>query len=76
LEIILVLGGIPLAVMFLLALLTLRPNFRRAPTYRPGDEWNHPPVWWVASASLNHQQAPHQHESAADTVHGGARGDW
>ena len=71
-EIILILAGVPLAIMVLLGLLTLRPHFARPRRYRPGQEWNHPPVLWTANpealreASLQRAGAPR----------GGARGHW
>ncbi len=44
-EAILVLVGIPLAIVLLLAALTLLPGGRR-PRYRPGQPWEHEPVWY------------------------------
>jgi hypothetical protein len=44
-EILLVLVGIPLAVIVVLALLTLRGGRRRT-RYKPGQPWNHAPVWY------------------------------
>jgi len=38
LEVVLVMAGVPLAIMILLGLLTLRPHFPRARRYRPGQE--------------------------------------
>ena len=72
LEIILVLAGVPLAILALLALLTLRPHFARRPRYRPGEEWNHPPVLWTANpealGDVGHRRA--------GAARGGARGHW
>ncbi|MGH3796529.1 MAG: aa3-type cytochrome oxidase subunit CtaJ [Pseudonocardiaceae bacterium] len=77
LEIILFLAGVPAAIMFLLALLTLRPNLRRTPRYRPGQAWNHPPVWWTANPeALNDAVAGQHNPPAADAERGGCRGDW
>lgn len=74
-EVILVLGGAPLAIMVLLALFTLGPNMRRPPRYRPGDRWDHPPVWWTANpAELQDIHADHHGASRAGR--GGCRGDW
>lgn len=47
-EVVLVMAGVPLAIMVLLGLLTLRPHFARTRRYRPGEEWNYPPVLWMA----------------------------
>jgi hypothetical protein len=44
-EILLVLVGIPLAVIVVLALLTLRGGRRRT-RYKPGQPWDHAPVWY------------------------------
>ncbi|MGY1827657.1 MULTISPECIES: aa3-type cytochrome oxidase subunit CtaJ [unclassified Blastococcus] len=45
-ETLLVYAGIPLAVVLVLALLTLRPGADRRPRYKPGQPWNHAPVWY------------------------------
>ncbi|WP_199506445.1 hypothetical protein [Geodermatophilus sp. TF02-6] len=66
-ETILVYAVAPLAVFLLLALLTLVPGRRRRPRYKPGQPWDHEPVWY----------APHEagsgHDSAHADGHGGAR---
>ena len=72
LEIILVLAGVPLAILILLGLLTLRPNFARPRRYRPGQEWNYPPVLWTANPEAL-REASGQRTGAA---RGGARGHW
>jgi hypothetical protein len=81
LEIILVLAGVPLAIMVLLGLLTLRTAFARPRRYRPGDEWNHPPVLWTANpeamrgGGMSAHHAHHGREGTGGT-RGGARGNW
>ena len=80
LEIILVLAGVPLAIMVLLGLLTLRTAFARPRRYRPGDEWNHPPVLWTANPEtlrdgVSAHHAPHGSEGSGG-ARGGARGNW
>jgi len=76
LEIIAILAGIPLTIMIVLGLLTLGPNFRRPQRYRPGQEWRHPPVWWMANPeSLRDGQVGHQ-QPGPGAGHGGCRGDW
>ena len=72
LEIILVLAGVPLAILILLGLLTLRPNFARPRRYLPGQEWNYPPVLWTANPEAL-REASDQRTGAA---RGGARGHW
>ncbi len=46
-ETILVFAAAPLAVVLVLALLTIGPGVRnRRPRYKPGQPWNHAPVWY------------------------------
>ena len=44
-EVLLILVGIPLAVIVALALLTL-PGGRKRTRYKPGQPWDHAPVWY------------------------------
>ncbi|WP_097185195.1 aa3-type cytochrome oxidase subunit CtaJ [Blastococcus haudaquaticus] len=44
-EVLLILVGIPLAVIVVLALLTL-PGGRKRTRYKPGQPWDHAPVWY------------------------------
>lgn len=61
-ETILVFVGAPLAVFLVLALLTIGPGVRnRRPRYKPGQPWNHDPIWYE----------PHPEA----TGHGGGHGD-
>lgn len=61
-ETILVFAGAPLAVVLALALLTIGPGVRnRRPRYKPGQSWDHAPVWYE----------PHPES----TGHGGGHGD-
>jgi hypothetical protein len=62
-EYILVFVGIPLAIVLLLAAMTLLPGGRRQ-RYRPGQPWEHEPVWYE----------PHP-EGPAAVHHGGAHED-
>lgn len=80
-EIILVLGGIPLATMVLLGLFTVGPAMvRRRPRYRPGEPWDHPPVWWTADPgtlqAARDAQLDQHSQAAARGARGGCRGDW
>ena len=75
-EVILVLGGTPLAVMVLLGLFTLGPNMHRKPRYRPGDPWNHPPVWWTANPAALQDSHPGRHHPGNRAGRGGCHGDW
>src|SRR3954452_470392 len=45
-ETILVYVVAPLAVIAVLALLTLVPGRRKRPRYKPGQPWQHAPVWY------------------------------
>ncbi len=59
-EVLLILVGIPLAVIAVLALLTL-PGGRKRTRYKPGQPWDHAPVWYE----------PHP-EHPVDSAHGPA----
>jgi hypothetical protein len=45
-ETILVFAGIPLAIVVVLALLIFGPGGRKRTRYRPGQPWDHAPVWY------------------------------
>lgn len=79
-ETILVFIAIPAAIYGVLGLLTLRSKFATGPRYRPGQEWNYPPVWWSAhpgALPVSHSQAaPDEDASARAGSLGGARGSW
>ena len=45
-ETILVFVGIPLAIFLLLALLIFVPGGRKRTRYKPGQPWNHAPIWY------------------------------
>ncbi|SNS37342.1 hypothetical protein SAMN06893096_103429 [Geodermatophilus pulveris] len=45
-ETLLVYAGAPLALVLVLALLTLVPGRRRRTRYKPGQSWEHEPVWY------------------------------
>jgi hypothetical protein len=62
-ETVLIYGAIPLAVFLLFAVLTLVPGHGKDKTrYRPGQPWDHEPVWYE----------PHPDTAG---VHGGGHGD-
>ena len=70
---------IPLALYGVISLFTLWPKIARAPRYRPGQEWNHEPVWWTGNPDgTGSFAARHAEEGqpAASTARGGARGSW
>ena len=45
-ETLLVFVVAPLAIIGLLAALTLVPGARKRPRYKPGQPWEHPPLWF------------------------------
>lgn len=81
-ETLLVFAGIPLVIYGVIALMTLRENFAKTPRYRPGQEWEHPPVWWTANPAglhAGHTSAAPAHDddtALRRTAKGGARGSW
>ncbi len=79
-ETILVFAGAPLAVILVLALLTIAPGVRnRRPRYKPGQPWDHAPVWYEPHP---HSGGGHggSHAAIAGAAPagplGGARGTW
>ncbi|MDQ3761367.1 MAG: hypothetical protein M3460_06610 [Actinomycetota bacterium] len=77
LETILVLAGVPLAIMVLLGLLTLWPSFARPRRYHPGEEWNYPPVLWTVNPeALRDEVAGRRSRAGSGGTRGGARGNW
>ncbi len=84
-ETILVFAGVPLAVILVLALLTIAPGVRnRRPRYKPGQPWDHAPVWYEPHPDgVAHGGGAHGDGHAAITGGvkpagplGGARGTW
>ncbi len=62
-ETLLIFVGAPLAVIAVLAALTLRPEKgRKRLRYKPGQPWEHPPVWYE----------PHPAQSGGASGHGPA----
>jgi hypothetical protein len=61
LEVVLVMAGVPLAIMVLLGLLTLGPHLARTRRSRPGQKSSRPPVLWTVNreelrgGSTNHK---------------------
>lgn len=89
-ETVLVFAVIPLAIYGLIALVTLRKKFVSAPRYRPGQEWDYPPVWWTANPeglTGRGETREQAHDPAAgegsdgaangtSATRGGASGNW
>jgi hypothetical protein len=85
LQTIAIFAVIPLALYGLLSLLTLWPKLSRAPRYRPGQPWNHEPVWWTGNPKgigQEHEEHARPAITAGDDISppvvasGGARGNW
>jgi hypothetical protein len=83
-EVILVFAGAPLAVILLLAVLIWGPGGRKRPRYRPGQPWEHAPIWYEPHPeAVGHHPSRAALDGAAHVVHtttgaplGGARGTW
>ncbi|OZM71577.1 hypothetical protein CFN78_18765 [Amycolatopsis antarctica] len=78
-ETILVFALIPLAIYGAFSLGTLRSKFAGTPRYRPGQEWEHPPLWWSANpdgVGARDTAAPDAAGAGRPTARGGARGSW
>ena len=82
-ETILVFAGIPLVIIAILAALTLRPaKGQKRLRYKPGQPWEHAPVWYEphpdhapgAGHSSHHSLEAGSATSAGPL--GGARGTW
>lgn len=76
-ETVLIYVVIPAAIFLSVALLAARKGLSRRPRYRPGDSWDHPPVWYSANPegaglpkAIDHGVEP------AGAARGGAHGDW
>ncbi len=82
LQTLLVLAVIPAAIYGVVVLIVLWPKFVNRPRYRAGQEWNFPPVFWVADpGSVNTSSPPAKEtdtgtEPQLNTARGGARGNW
>jgi hypothetical protein len=75
-ETLLVFVGIPGAIYGILALLTLRVRASKSPRYRPGQDWDHPPVWWTANPDGAPVRVTEDSATGSRTAWGGARGSW
>jgi hypothetical protein len=64
-ETLLVYVGAPLAVIVVLALLTLVPGRQKRARYRPGQPWEHAPVWYEPHPEGGSHDAGHEDGHAA-----------
>ncbi|MFD8497513.1 hypothetical protein [Amycolatopsis sp. NPDC059657] len=75
-ETIVVFVAIPAAIYFLFGALTLRSKGGGTPRYRPGQQWDYPPLWWTANPEGVGHHATAAPAENTPTVKGGARGNW
>ncbi len=77
-ETILIFAVIPGAFCAIVGLLTMRSKLSGRTRYRPGQDWNYPPMWWGAHPDV----LPPVPEDAGESTEpgrmtlGGARGSW
>lgn len=76
-ETILVYGVIPLAIILFFAVLTLIPGRTKKARYKPGQSWDHEPIWWEphplhGPAAGNHDSDPKAIGSSVYQEPGGA----
>jgi hypothetical protein len=64
------LGGVPLLLTLILALMIYRRRGPHPATYKMTDEWTHAPILWAADEPADHGHGSHL------TVGGGASGKW
>lgn len=64
------LGGVPLLLTAILALIVFRRKGPHPATYKMTDEWTHEPILWAADEPADHGHGSHL------TVGGGASGKW
>ncbi len=76
LENVVVFALIPLTILGGLALLTLWPKSVRVSRYRPGQPWEHEPVWWTANPESVGSPPATDGETSVRTGRGGARDSW
>ena len=64
------LGGVPLLVLLVLAVLIFRHKGPHPATYKLSEEWTHAPILWAADEPADHGHGSHL------TAGGGASGKW
>ncbi|WP_319450944.1 MULTISPECIES: hypothetical protein [unclassified Mycobacterium] len=67
------LGGVPLLVLLVLAVLIFRHKGPHPATYKLSEEWTHAPILWAADEPADHGHGGHDSHV---TVGGGASGKW
>jgi hypothetical protein len=66
--------GIPLGLFLLSVLLGTLPELLRGPRYRPGRDWNYPPVWFGGPPEPD--EAVERARPEDDRRGGGASAEW
>jgi len=66
-------GGVPLLVLLVLAVLIFRRKGPHPTTYQMSEEWTHDPILWAADEPADHGHSGH---GSHLTVGGGASGKW
>ena len=74
-ETILVFVGIPLALFVLLALLIFVPGGRKRTRYKPGQPWNHAPVWYEPHPAHGPDGGHGETKAIGSSVYGEPTGD-
>jgi hypothetical protein len=67
------LGGVPLLVLLVLAVMIFIRKGPHPATYKMTDEWTHDPILWAADEPAEHGHGGH---GSHLTVGGGASGKW
>ncbi|BBX38465.1 MULTISPECIES: aa3-type cytochrome oxidase subunit CtaJ [Mycolicibacterium] len=68
------LGGVPLVLFVVLALIYLTRKGPHPDTYKMSDPWTHEPILWAAEEPADHGHGGH--DSHGVTIGGGASGKW
>ena len=69
-----VMGGVPLLLFLLLAVIFLRKPGPHPASYKLSEQWTHEPILWAATDEVIGDA--HGHGSLEFTVGGGASGKW
>ncbi|MCG7606232.1 hypothetical protein BA059_25400 [Mycolicibacterium sp. (ex Dasyatis americana)] len=68
------LGGVPLVLFVVLALIYLTRKGPHPATYKMSEPWTHEPILWAAEEPQDHGHGGH--DSHGVTIGGGASGKW
>ncbi|OKH78367.1 hypothetical protein [Mycolicibacterium sp.] len=68
------LGGVPLVLFVVLALIYLTRKGPHPDTFKMSDPWTHEPILWAAEEPADHGHGGH--DSHGVTIGGGASGKW